>query len=77
MRAFSIGTFPLPQILGYPDNYIGFSTPVASEIESFEFADSWSGTIADVNYPDTYTGFATPIASEVDGFENADSWPGT
>lgn len=43
--------------------------------ESFEYSESWSGTINNVNYPDTFTGFDSPSASINEAFELSDGWP--
>ncbi len=75
--AFGIGTFALPQIIGYPLNYSGFRSPTGQQNDSFEYSDGWPGTIQNINYPETYTGFSSPIASENESFENAEGWPGT
>lgn len=47
-------------------------------LESFEYAGSWPGTLADPDYPATFIGFATPSdTTPLESFEAAGGWPGT
>lgn len=53
--------------IAIPHNNDPWTTSVAT---SFEYVESWPGTLADSGYPDTFTGFLTPSdATPLESFE--------
>jgi hypothetical protein len=51
-----------------------FMEPLASISSNFEYSESWSGTISDINYFSSFTGFESPEASITSSFEPSEGW---
>lgn len=73
-----------------PGSILGFTPSTTTEVapapppswngplSSFEYDESWPGTLANPNYPATFTGFSTPSdQTPLESFEASGGWPGT